>query len=79
MDQDRMSEFDMDRDDRPDDERQDGAFDRAMPAGMPRVVPPPHVHPPVSMADIVQAAVNRAKHEYELDRLFNPEHYDHQI
>jgi hypothetical protein len=34
---------------------------------------------PVQTADIYQAALNRAIQDYELDKLFNPEHYDYQI
>ncbi len=33
----------------------------------------------VSTADIYQAAVNRAIHDHELDKLFNPDFYDYQI
>jgi hypothetical protein len=34
---------------------------------------------PVQTGDIYQAALNRALQDYELDKLFNPEHYDFQI
>jgi hypothetical protein len=40
------------------------------------------IHPSpsaVTMGDIFQAAVNRAVQDYELNRLFNPYHYDYQI
>jgi hypothetical protein len=33
----------------------------------------------VQMADIYQAAKNRAVEDHELDKLFNPDHYDYQI
>ncbi len=33
----------------------------------------------VKIADIYQAAKNRAVEDHELDKLFNPEHYDFQI
>ena len=62
------------------DDREDGAFGPAMPMQMPRVVQaPPQLLAPVSMAEIFQAAVNRAMQDHELDRLFNPDHYDYQI
>lgn len=61
-------------------DQQDGPFGQPMPMRMPRNVQAPQpVLAPVSMADIVQAAVNRAKHDYELDRLFNPEDDGYQI
>jgi hypothetical protein len=34
---------------------------------------------PVQIADIYQAAKNRAIEDYELDKLFNPDYYDYQI
>ena len=33
----------------------------------------------VQMADIYQAAKNRAIEDHELDKLFNPDYYDYQI
>ena len=33
----------------------------------------------VSAADIYQAAMKRALHDHELDKLFNPDFYDYQI
>ena len=33
----------------------------------------------VQMADIYQAAKNRAVEDHELDKLFNPDFYDYQI
>ena len=33
----------------------------------------------VQIADIYQAAVQRAVEEHEIDKLFNPEFYDYQI
>jgi hypothetical protein len=75
MYQNRISGFDMGLDD-----QQGGPFGQALPVRLPRVVPaPPQLVAPVSMSDIVQAAVNRAMQDYELDRLFNPEYYDYQI
>lgn len=34
---------------------------------------------PVQIADIYQAAKNRAVEDHELDKLFNPDFYDYQI
>lgn len=34
---------------------------------------------PVQVADIYQAALNRAIQDFELDKLFNPDFYDYQI
>ena len=34
---------------------------------------------PVQIADIYQAAMNRALQDHELDKLFNPDFYDYQI
>jgi len=35
--------------------------------------------PPVQIADIYQAAKNRAVEDHELDKLFNPEFYNYDI
>jgi hypothetical protein len=40
--------------------------------------PPQFVHQ-VALADIYQAAMQRAQQDHELDKLFNPEYYDFQI
>ena len=34
---------------------------------------------PGKIADIYQAAINRAIQDHELDKLFNPDFYDYQI
>jgi hypothetical protein len=38
--------------------------------------PKPSVLPPVQIADIYQAAKNRAVEEHEIDKLFNADYYD---
>jgi hypothetical protein len=38
---------------------------------------PPQAGQPVQIADIYQAAKNRAVEDYELDKLFNPDFYHH--
>jgi hypothetical protein len=75
MFQNRISGFGMGLDD-----QQGSPFGQAMPERLPRVLlTPPHLVAPVSMSEIVQAAVNRAVQDHELDRLFNPGYYDYQI
>jgi hypothetical protein len=37
----------------------------------------PQIGMPVQIADIYQAAKNRAVEDYELDKLFNPDFYHH--
>jgi hypothetical protein len=43
------------------------------------VPPASRVGLPVQIADIYQAAKNRAIEDHELDKLFNPDFYDYQI
>jgi hypothetical protein len=62
--------------------------EQAGPAGQPRPIhlgllrsmqaPTPRPAQ-VTVADIYQAAINRAIQDHELDRLFNPDFYDYQI
>jgi hypothetical protein len=58
-----------------------GAYFVFPPAVPPRITPAAALTPaPVPIADIYQAAKNRAIEDYELDKLFNPEFYgDYQI
>jgi hypothetical protein len=54
-------------------------FNAAMPAGSQDVRTPDRSPQAVQIADIYQAAVNRAIEDHEIDKLFNPEYYDYQI
>ena len=73
----RISGFDMglgDQQDGPAGRQMSNPFSllRSMQASAPRPQQ-------VSIADIYQAAANRAIQDHELDKLFNPEFYDYQI
>jgi hypothetical protein len=73
--QNRISGFDM----TPGGEQQHRAF--GLPAARNELAsrrPPQFVHQ-VALADIYQAAMQRALHDHQLDKLFNPEYYDFQI
>lgn len=63
-------------------DQQDGPFGQPLPVpmGLPRGVQASSPRPvQVSIADIYQAAINRAIQDHELDKLFNPDFYDYQI
>ena len=75
MFQNRLSGFDMGLGD-----QQDVRFGQSFPArAAVGTQAAPQVLAPVNMAEIFQAAVNKAIQDYELNRLFNPEYYDYQI
>lgn len=62
-------------------DQQDSPAGQPLPVQFPRVTmnvmqPMPMA---VNIADIFQAAASRAVQDYELNRLFNPDHYDYQI
>ena len=73
----RISAFDMNLDD-----QSVGSFSGVQP-WLPTGVRGPQASAPsplaVSMADIYQAAVNRAVQDYQLNKLFNPDFYDFEI
>ena len=73
----RISGYGMGLGDQPD-----GPANRPMPIhmGLLRSMQAPAPRPmQVSVADIYQAAMNRAIQDHELDKLFNPDFYDYQI
>lgn len=73
----RISGFDMGLGDQSGDAFR---FGEPLPFTAPHTAPAPQAAPPrVTVADIYQAAIKQAIHDYELNRLFNPDHYDYQI